>query len=469
MAAVVPYLEVGPEEREESSDVLAGLNALLIGPRFQKQRRSEMTAKDIARENKRRQELRAEGRLLGPDEVVHVGPPGKKKAHKKEAVDADLSPLAPLQKPHTELSRLLWARKLMIEAMESRTFSVEQDKGSVFVRVSPPIPVDLVPWHKSGQPLERFSLFSTNSKMACPTFDLPAGHMSVGGACPGAAAAQSTVPLDKRQRGDRDFTALAKAGRIDSRRLKVLNPGEDSVNWVSKEERIYKPELNIAVCTRCYATGGKYSEVVVQFSEVARAAFVERMLRSAPDKFIDLMVYTIVNTLDFLEADDPSRRFGIKPIRVHSSGDFYSTKYADAWMTIARKVQALDPTIRFWAPTRTQVIPAWVKYWDETKVPTNFSIRPSAYHVGDPAPAPLHPNQPAREGNSKGTSVLFPDQSVAVEGKYYDHQCQVYALEKGNKRCSSAESPSKALGGDGKAGCRACWVRPDLAVNYVIH
>jgi hypothetical protein len=211
MAAVVPYIEVGPDEREAAA-VAAG------------------------------------------------EAPKKKKAHKKKPeLDADLSPLAPLQKPHTELSRLLWARKLMVDAMESRTFSVEQDKGSVFVRVSPPIPVDLVPWHKSGQPLERFSLFSTNSKMACPTFDLPAGHMSVGGACPGAAAAQSTVPPDIRARGGAEFAKLAKAGRIDSRRLKVINPEDGDEAWVSKEERIYKPELNIAVCTRCYATGGKYS------------------------------------------------------------------------------------------------------------------------------------------------------------------------------------------------------------------
>jgi hypothetical protein len=362
----------------------------------------------------------------------------------------------------------------MIDAMATRTFTVEQDKGAVFVRVSPPIPTDLVPWHKSGQPLERFSLFSTNSKMACPTFDLPAGHMSVGGACPGASAAQSTVPVPTRVAGAQQFEILARKNRIDSRRLKVINPNEGAEAWVSKEERIYKPELNIAVCTRCYATGGKYSEVVVQFSEVGRAAFVRRMLATAPKKLEELLVYTIVNTLDFLEADDPSRRFGIKPIRVHSSGDFYSEPYADMWMNVARRVQVLDPTVRFWAPTRTQVMVDWVSYWDRTQVPSNFSIRPSAYHVGDPAPAPLHPDQPASAGNSKGTSVLFPAQSKAVDGNYYDHQCQVYALEKGNKRCSSADSPSPALDNgkyksDGEPGCRACWVRPDLAVNYVIH
>jgi hypothetical protein len=305
--------------------------------------------------------------------------------------------------------------------------------------------------------------------MACPTFDLPAGHMSVGGACPGAAAAQSTVPPGQRANGAREFEKLARANRIDSRRLKVINAGEDSDYWVSKEERIYKPELNIAVCTRCYATGGKYSEVVVQFSEVGRAAFVRRMLDSAPEKLEELLVYTIVNTLEFLTPDDPSRRFGVKPIRVHSSGDFFSEDYATMWMNVARKVQMLDPSVRFWAPTRTQVIGAWVKYWDSIEVPTNFTIRPSAYHVGDPAPPPLHPTEGAGPGNSKGTSVLFPSQSEAVNGVYYDHQCQVYALEKGNKTCREAESPSKANGGDGKAGCRACWIRPDLAVNYVIH
>jgi hypothetical protein len=446
MAAVVPYLEVRPDERVTHTDVLNGLDAVMYGPRYQKADAGMSSQQKRARD---------------------AGAPEKKV--KPSDRDADGFEVDPLQKPHTELSRLLWARKLMIEAMATRTFTVEEDNGSVFVRVSPPIPVDLIPWHKSGKPMERFSLFSTNSKMACPTFDLPAGHMTVGGACPGAAAAQSTAPSQTQANASRDFQKLVQMGRIDSRRLKVLDPEETRVNWVRSERQIDTPELNIAVCTRCYATGGKYSEAVVQFSEVARFAFVARMLRSAPEKLQELLVYTIVNTLQFLDYDDPSRRFGIKPIRVHSSGDFFSVEYAEMWLSVARKVQALDPSVRFWAPTRTQVVPLWVDFWDRTKVPTNFSIRPSSYHVGDPAPPPLHPTQDARPGNSKGTSVLFPDQSVAVEGRYYDHQCQVYALEKGNKTCAQAMSPTVALGGDYKPGCRACWVHPELAVNYVIH
>jgi hypothetical protein len=419
MAAVIPYLEARPNEREEPDiSTPLGLGAL-----------------------------------------------GETKP-KKDKLDVDGSKVPPLSAPHTELTKLLWARKLMVDALSTRTFSVELDAGSVWVRVTPEVPENIVPWHKSAEPLNRFQLFSTNSKMACPTFDLPAGYMSLGGACPGAQAAQSTVMADTAATGAREFTDLVQLGRIDSRRLAATEDGA-----ILKEQRISKPELNIAICTRCYATGGKYGEVVVQFSEVARMAFVARMLLTpeGTKRLNDLMLYTIVNTLDFLKPSDPSRRFQVKPIRVHSSGDFYSYDYATFWLNLAANVQQYDPSVRFWAPTRTQVKPGWVDFWDKQSIPSNFIIRPSAYHIGDPAPPPLHPTEAAGPGNAKGTSVLFPAQSKAVKGNYFDHQCGVYDLAKGNKTCAEAKSPGAENSGDGKTGCRACWTRPDLAVNYVVH
>lgn len=492
MAAVLPFLELRPEERTQSSDVLNGFNLDDVNLEAY----SEDTLTDLA--GLADAGMPTIGRKKKPKKFVD--PNEIPAAHEKKATkDADGRPLDVLQKPHTELTRLLWARKLMIQALSTRTFTVEQDKGDVYVRVSPPVPEDIIPWHKSGQPLERFSLFSTNSKMTCPTFDLPAGHMSLGGACPGAAAAQSTVDPMKGRAAIRDFKTLSypwsdekstppakRSPTVDSR-FPILGQGGllQSATLVD-ERKIDVPNLPSAVCTYCYATGGKYGEVVVQFSEVGRLAFVQRMLSSPAHRkaFHEIMRYTIVNTLSFLDADDPSRRFGVKPIRVHSSGDFFNFEYADFWMELARDVQRYDPSIRFWAPTRTHVIQTWAQYWATTNIPTNFSIRPSAYHVGDPAPQRLHQDQPAGPGNAKGTSVLYPLQSLATgprrqmnqgvvglepERRYFDHQCQVYALEKGNKTCSQALSPSPENGGDGAPGCRACWTRPDLAVNYVVH
>lgn len=159
-------------------------------------------------------------------------------------------------------------------------------------------------------------------------------------------------------------------------------------------------------------------------------------------------------------------RHGIKPIRVHSSGDFFSLKYAEMWMDVAKRVYELDPTVRFWAPTRTHVLKAFADFWATPgRVPENFIIRPSAYHVGDVAPS--------SPGLAKGTSVLDEDQTRVQlargdgqrrsDGSMFNFQCGVYALERGNKTCVSS------IAHDGKVGCRVCWMRPDLAVNYAFH
>lgn len=134
-------------------------------------------------------------------------------------------------------------------------------------------------------------------------------------------------------------------------------------------------------------------------------------------------------------------------------------------------MQKIDPTVRFWAPTRTHVLKWGTQFWasrDEdgnSVVPSNFIIRPSAYHLGDPAPRV--------QGIAKGTSVLSEKDTLeelakgnrtsTSDGSRFDWQCGVYALGKGDKTCVHALAP------DAKPGCRVCWSDPDLAVNYVAH
>lgn len=440
MAAILPFLELRPEERAEAADVLDGIRGTFLGEDLDEQ-------------------------------------PKKPKPPKK---DEDGSIVDVLAKPHTELSRLLWARSLVAKALNGRSFGVELDKGEVYVRISPPVPVDIVPWHKSGsKPLERFKLFSTNSKMQCPTFDLPAGAANLGGACPGALFAQSTV-------GENTFQSVAE-GNPDSRPLIV--PSNDAIKYVQKmtaqepgDEN--KPiDLRKTVCTYCYATGGKYGEVVVQFSELARLAFIKAMMQKDKEGLKRLLTFTILKTLKY-PTESADTRHGIRPVRLHSSGDFYSPGYAEMWVDVARRVQAVDPTVRIWAPTRTHVIKVWNEFWVGAGVPSNFIIRPSAYSVGDRAPFldPRTGTTTTSPTGSSGTAVLLeedsrarmnPDPSViradtgkpmlVGDGTKFNHQCGVYDLKKGNKQCPQAIAP------DGKVGCRACWMRPDLAVNYVVH
>jgi hypothetical protein len=219
-------------------------------------------------------------------------------------------------------------------------------------------------------------------------------------------------------------------------------------------------------------------------------------------QLFDLLRHVIPN-LNYQESEarDASARWGIRPVRIHSSGDFFSKEYATFWIDVANQVGADEaaagnvPNIRFWAPTRTHVLTGkgsfdWpsllnrmVVFTDETGRPfKNFAIRPSGYNIGDAAPYMLG----AGSLDAGGTSVLSSLDSIkpgiqgavlvesergrrglpvlksAGEG-YFDWQCGVYALNAGDKTCA------KALGPDGKVGCRACWVQPQLRVNYVVH
>lgn len=407
MAAILPFLEVGPEDRSEAAAKpqadLAGLEGLSPAEYLR--------------------------RLEATDEGGDLGGLG----------DAQKPPENPLTKSHTELSALVWKRQIITDEIAKQTFTLEDSGKEVSIIASPGFDVQLVPWWKiSGEKLQtKFALFSTNKKMKCPTFDLPAGSDSIGGACPGAVQGQSVSQISGKL--------------LDGRQV----------------------DLQTAVCQRCYASGGKYSEVSVQLRELVIYAFVRRMMLASKgeDKEVvlarreqlrEVLVFTILNRLSHLHSKEAFEKFKIKPVRVHSSGDFFQPDYLHLWLDVARDLQNPDvenndPTIRLWAPTRTNV--AWPQEWKKLagKIPSNFSIRASAYHVGDTAPDLV-------DGASKGTSVLIPAQSEDEKGKKFDWQCPVYAVEK-----ASDKTCRDAIGPDGKPGCRVCWIKTDWRVNYTLH
>ena len=455
MSAITPFLEQRPTERGHAN-VLAAIKSSLAAV-----------------------SLRA-------DDLGFLG-----EAPKKMKLDADGKPLDPLAKSHTELSRLLWARTLVAKALVGAKFHLGS-KGAdlaVFVEVAGAqrgpdtggVRRDVIPWHFNSREMPSFKLFSENSKMRCPTFDLPAGTAQLGGSCPGATWAQSSVP----------DTLLRTAGHDSGDYGRVLNAPADllsevATDWATLAQHPKKHEklgdasprhdtinLQTAVCQHCYATGGKYSEVGVQFAEVAKFAFVQALVQRDPKLLVELLFRAIKETLSWDE--ETTRRHKVRPIRVHSSGDFYNPSYADVWLQVAQRLAADPETqdIKLWAPTRTHVVKGFRLFWerarDAGRIPSNFIIRPSAYSVGDPAP---YIHRPSPTG-SKGTAVLFPDDArprIVRDGKAefgdgskFDYQCGVYALDRGNKTCLSALAP------DGKPGCRACWTQANLAVSYVLH
>lgn len=481
MTAVMPFLEASPTERGKNRDVLDGIEEGIA--------ELQLTEADL------------KSTLKGLGEAPDV------------KLDADGSPVDPLARPHTELSRLLWARTLIAKALVGAKFKLGLSGNQLNIEVVPADPAmrepvdpenpkktglkrNVLPWHWSSVASRGFKLFSTNSKMRCPTFDLPAGMALLGGACPGATYAQSTVPetvlktVTDRNAPNYGDVLYVQTPRDPSKVVKrtalEFLIGDVQKDWrhLPRSERP-APALNLksTVCTYCYATGGKYGEVGVQFAEVARMAFVRALVNTPEGRDVlhRLLVRAIEETLIWDE--ETTQRHGVRPIRVHSSGDFFNETYADVWLKVARTLHInhikraaqgiKEPRIVLWAPTRTHTLPAFNRFWRERfasgAIPPNFLIRPSAYSVGDPAPY-IKRHSPT---GTKGTSVLFEDDARARvlrkhgaefgDGSKFDFQCGVYALDKGNKTCLSSKAP------DGKIGCRACWTRPDLAVNYVVH
>jgi len=304
---------------------------------------------------------------------------------------------------------------------------------------------DILPWYIGVADVQRFALFGSNGKMRCPTWDLPAGSPVIGGSCPDATAGQTVVEPEKR------YGAL----RSDRRSLPVLTPGLGVAQ--PADERA-------AICQQCYALEGSYPSPHVQVGEILRFWWSRSMLAEGRgEEWVETMVRAIG------ASNIPLTRQGIRPIRVHSAGDFFSPGYAEASMEVANRIWELElrhghrePEIRFWAPTRTWAARGfdWSRIASQLRN-SNMVVRPSSYHVDDPAPGALAPGWPMG-----ATSVINDHKRHGDER--YDWDCLTYAIKMrgGGDLAPSCED---AAAPDGRRGCRACWTDPHLRINYTTH
>lgn len=364
-----------------------------------------------------------------------------------------------LNRSHYSLTRTVWVRRALEMFGANVRFALVQD-GIMKLRITqspfkdkagrPIMPGDVVPWSRTS-PFHQVALWGAeNSKMNCPVFDLPAGGLSIGGSCPGATLGQS-----------------------------VTNPtGRGNVTTPDGQTR--PVELNKAICQSCYATSGNFQYANIQFTEVLRYWWCRNMLQAGR---MDEMVDALVHSITLLRFEKTP--FDILPIRLHGSGDFFSPDYAEAWCRVADKLHAMGGNaakVRMWAPTRTWVGDNFKRFWAERLPrlasvraggPPNLIVRPSAYHFDDPAPGPLSPsnaqgstsllkrNDPGAASERAGDARAFFAQGEAREK--YDWRCPTYSVAEGSKSCSNATNPQ------GGTHCRACWVRPELRINYLAH
>ncbi|AKF03384.1 hypothetical protein DB32_000533 [Sandaracinus amylolyticus] len=220
-----------------------------------------------------------------------------------------------------------------------------------------------------------------------------------------------------------------------------------------------------------------------------RLAFVSEMLtsRTSQGDLTALFDYAVKNANYYLngrrgasdDAERSHRRRGERDcrryFRLHDSGDFFTPVYLAVWKTVAN----LNPDVSFWAPSRVWVNETLREAVNVVNGPaehSNLVIRPSAFHINEPAPDPRALGVGWAAGATTYKDALKPagPRVSAPDGRRppYDWDCQAYDPENELASCREARAP------DGRVGCRACWTygtrSPEggpggLAINYTLH
>jgi hypothetical protein len=348
------------------------------------------------------------------------------------------------------LERMIWARRSIIDALSTRTVGLKEETDGIYLTVDPPLPQALMRWFVGVNDVPRVALWGKAGKMGCPTWDLPAGGLLVDGTCPGADSAQAIVPSQSRNEQTRHPPPGGKS-KLDI-------------------------DLGKTICSYCYAFEGNYPTILPQTGEILRHWWCRQAVKDG--SFSDVVVRGLALTNHWPSAEQVKKsgtqtfnyRGGpLMPVRIHSAGDFFSQEYARAWVEVANRCNELERRIRFWAPTRTWEAwgtEAWRKILDgldsnEDAEGPNLIVRASAYHVDDPSPGRLHPK------NAEGSTSVWRDHNARrkwqggklIELKHgkdkrFDYDCPIYT--------GAATTCGGAL-------CRACWVKPELSVNYETH
>lgn len=449
----------------------------------------------------------------GPENETGGPVEGSGEALSGIALGRVLSETQKIQTTHTALTRFYWTRKALEQAILNNLngtgarppLSVEVKFGSDVGRggdnatrfhlvLTPELSGESVPWMEyEEKDFSAVRFFGSPAKMGCPSWDLPAGAVQLGGTCVGAAAGQSTLSESTLN----DFKPVVLKA------LKLYTP---------KMEPGYPKKVDVAnaICQSCYANANNFAYADNQFGMVlrywwtatmlstpaGRATWIETMVRALQAEIATgtwpLETHSASPDVPLTDCAQGGRAF--RPFRVHSSGDFFSPDYMDAWLAVMRdpRVQALK--IVFWAPTRSWVLPGFqrlvAKHHEARTFPDNLTLRPSGYHFGDAAPklpAPwaagttsLYATREERkqvtfveQGEGKKPKKVTKTETI-LDAPPADHRrdwdCQTYAVLDEKHTCTAAlGSNGEAPVSEGGVGCRTCWLYKDVAVQYTAH
>lgn len=305
------------------------------------------------------------------------------------------------------------------------------------------------------------SLFTETRKMGCPSFSLPAGPTYEFGTCPAANQGKAGGMRKKGKtyicdgcyslEGNYIFpnVALAQAGRL----AWVLQHLERDDSGLGLAEELAAAITDYAINgTLSGGSEGLATRLVTELGVFRNGQLVVPVeLPGIRDRrFMPVETPLPVSITGFASTNEMRRAEGVPEgavcgfFRIHDSGDFGLSAdpklwlaYVRAWVEVARRL----PHVKFWVPTRM-----WK--WKQISVSLsgatpNLTVRSSALHVGDPAPS--------IQGLEAG-STAYDKNTPVHEGTWV---CPVYGPEE-DKSCIGA-------------GCRACWVAPQIPVAYRWH
>jgi hypothetical protein len=96
----------------------------------------------------------------------------------------------------------------------------------------------------------------------------------------------------------------------------------------------------------CYARNGFYVMPSVKKAQEERLALSQRG-----------MIFAV-------EISEEIKRRGVKTLRIHDSGDFYSKRYLDSWLAVIQ----MNPSVRFYAYTKM------IPLFRGLTLPSNFTV-----------------------------------------------------------------------------------------------
>ncbi len=316
--------------------------------------------------------------------------------------------------------------------------------------------------------------FTETTKMACPSFSLPAGPTSEMGTCPAANQSKKgglresgkTFVCDGCYAFEGNYiyanVALAQAARLFWVRRQVEVDGTGVHLGRTLAAAIEDFARNSTLSS---SPSGVGSRLVLELGVQDRGRLVVPVkLPSISEKRYLPSSTTLPMESGFRDTDEFRASQGVPDgavcgfFRIHDSGDYGVltkpstwTAYANAWKVVAEAL----PHVQFWAPTRM-----WM--WDDLvasmgPLPPNLSIRPSALHVDEEAPVV--------DGLIAGSTVFskermkqaLSDWKADESGEGQTWPCPVYSqISKDDKSCMGS-------------GCRACWLWKKTATAYRWH